>query len=60
MGLNYNINTVESRISEAAFLDVALLFQNNSLLRYASFSQKLSVSVSHKVVYYMLDSTVYV
>ena len=40
------------------FLVFSLLFQNNILLFYPLFSQKLSVSVSYNVVSYMRDSIV--
>ena len=40
------------------FLGFSPLFQNNSLLFYPMFFQKLSVSVSHTGVSYMRNSTV--
>ena len=42
------LNTVESHIYRRNhFFEIILLFQNNSLLFYLLFCQKLSVSVSH-------------
>ena len=53
-------SSLYSRVSHIRnhFSEFNLLFWNKSLLFYPLFSQKLSVSVSHKVVSYMQDSTV--